>query len=573
MADAELRADLVTLQSSLLHDLQAMIAEHDSRTKAFLSKYNKSAGNEDEDLIPNKVASASQSETPLPVTSAAKKPKQPDEATPKQPVVEAKVKGSFFGKARPSAEFNSLAAVIPTAPVGSNQELDSKKRRSHQICAEDLAEFAETDIKISKKAMFSNGEKAKERLDEEYYDVVNFYHTEGVAQAIAKSALFQKITLGIISINAIYIGVDADRNKAETLLEADPGFVVTENFFCTFFTFELLVRFMAFAKKKSALRDAWFVFDSCLVALMVAETWVLSLLILAAGGGSENGPALPTGPLRLLRLLRLSRLVRLLRSLPDLLTLVNGMFAAAQAVLSSLFLIVMLNYVFAIIMHMFLKDIPELSESFGTLGLTMWTLILDGTFMDGTKSILDAVRMLDMVEAAGAFLAWSMVLTFTLYILLTNITVMNMLIGVLCEVVSQIKKRDEEKVAINFMKQHLRGMLEALDTDQNGQIAKEELQDLVKVPVAMKVLQELEVNPQYLMDLTESLFEQDADAGRAQEVTREELMEVILKVRGNRDVTMEDIVETRCDLRKVMYRMQEDIRLRFDMIMDTVSRH
>jgi len=410
-----------------------------------------------------------------------------------------------------------------------------------------------------KGAMFGKNEHKHEKLDEAAYDVCNFYKTEGVAQAIARSGLFGKITLAVISINAVYIGIDADRNTADTLLEADPPFQISENLFALFFTFELVVRFLAFKHKRNCLKDAWFVFDSFLVSLMVLETWCLSAILLLSGSSGSGGVALPTGPLRLLRLLRLSRLVRLLRSLPDLLTLVNGIFAASKAVTSSLVLIIVLNYVFAIMMHMFLKDVVALHDDFRTLGLTMWTLAMDGTFMDSTKERLDLLRSLESDPDFDSAMAWMMILVMFAYILLTNITVMNMLIGVLCEVVSEVKGRDQEKIAITFMKQHLRGMLEALDVDNNGQIAKDELADLLTVPVAVKVLEELEVNPSNLIDMTDSLFEADADAGRVQEVTREELMEVILKIRGNRAVQMEDIVETRCDLRKVISRNSQDM--------------
>merc|ERR1740121_153893 len=103
-------------------------------------------------------------------------------------------------------------------------------------------------------------------------------------------------------------------------------------------------------------------------------------------------------------------------------------------------------------------------------------------------------------------------------------------------------------------------MLIDLDKDCNGQISKDELQEVVMQEGAQQVLKELNVNPQYLMDLTESLFEDDKDAGRVQEVTREELMEVILKIRGNRDVTMQDLVEVQVDIRKVVHRRMDEMQ-------------
>eukprot|EP00930_Biecheleria_cincta_P025060 TRINITY_DN1787_c0_g1_i2.p1 TRINITY_DN1787_c0_g1~~TRINITY_DN1787_c0_g1_i2.p1 ORF type:complete len:689 (-),score=156.56 TRINITY_DN1787_c0_g1_i2:135-2180(-) len=409
------------------------------------------------------------------------------------------------------------------------------------------------------------------KLDEELYDVTMFYKKEGCSQAIARSEKFERLTLAIIAINAVYIGVDADNNEAPTMLEATAPYQICDNLFCAFFTVELAIRFLAFDSKKNCCRDRWFVFDSFLVGMMVAETWVLTLSLMIGGSGSSNGPNLPTGPLRLLRLLRLSRLVRLLRAMPELLTLINGIKAASRAVCSSLLLIILMNYVFSIVLLMFLGEVTdeEVQEHFGTLGMCMWTLALSGTFMDDTKSVFELLRNLETKQDEDGVnypwtLGWMNIIVFLLFVLLTNVTIMNMLIGVLCEVVSQVKKSDDEKIAIDFMKQYLRQMLVDLDTDENGQISKEELKEVVNRPRAIEVLNSLEVNPRYVMDVTEKLFEEDKEAGRVQEVTREELMEVILKIRGNREVTMQDLVEVQVDIRKVVHRRMDEMQRMFE---------
>ena len=74
---------------------------------------------------------------------------------------------------------------------------------------------------------------------------------------------------------------------------------VADHCFCAFFTFELMARFLAFAKKRSCIRDGWFKFDSVLVGLMILETWIMPFV---GGGGAGMGQA---SMLRLLRLLRL----------------------------------------------------------------------------------------------------------------------------------------------------------------------------------------------------------------------------------------------------------------------------
>jgi len=438
-----------------------------------------------------------------------------------------------------------------------------------------LADDDEDKHKQRKKAnLYSAPEQDLDvKLDEEVYDVANFYKKHGFCQGLARNDKFERFTLFVICVNAIYIGVDADNNDAATLLNAEWPYVVCDNFFCLFFTLELAIRFGAFEMKRNCLRDMWFVFDSVLVMLMVFETWLLTVGLMIAG--SADGSGLPTGPLRLLRLLRLSRLVRLLRSLPELLTLVNGMRAASRAVTSALMLIIGLNYVFAIVINMFLRDVTTESQNieakFSTLGLSMWSLALHGTFADAISDIMEDMRAIENEPEGDWPLGWSMITIFFFYVLLTNITVMNMLIGIVCEVVSEVKLGDEKNTAIDYLKRNLRQLLMELDEDDNNQISKSELHAASQIPRAREVLKELDVNVDNLIVLTEPLFEQDADAGREQEVTREELLNVILEMRGDRDVRMEDIVELRCDIRRFVHRQTNEMLKKTDEIAGHVA--
>jgi hypothetical protein len=233
--------------------------------------------------------------------------------------------------------------------------------------------------------------------------------------------------------------------------------------------------------------------------------------------------------------------------------------------MSSLMLILLVNYVFAIMFNMFLSEceLENIQPHFGTLGNCMWTLMMDGTFMDGTKDILQGMRdMPGQPDGKGGtydwHLPWLCIGLFLMYVLLTAVTVMNMLIGVLCEVVSTVQKEEDLNRAIDVMQKQLRDMLINLDEDQNGQISKDELQKVVKQEQACRVLQELGVNPEFVMDLTEALFEDDKAAGRVQEVTREELMKVILKIRGERELNMGDLVEVQVDLRRLVHRRMDE---------------
>ena len=63
----------------------------------------------------------------------------------------------------------------------------------------------------------------------------------------------------------------------------DTIFQVVEQTFCTYFFLEIMIRFGAFASKRRALMDPWFLFDAALVANMVVETWLVPIIIIAAG--------------------------------------------------------------------------------------------------------------------------------------------------------------------------------------------------------------------------------------------------------------------------------------------------
>merc|ERR1712151_917535 len=107
--------------------------------------------------------------------------------------------------------------------------------------------------------------------------------------------------------------------------------------------------------------------------------------------------------------------------------MVKGLRVASRAVCSSLLMLLIQTYVFAIPLHTFLKYEEKCSERFGTLVRTMFTLLMDGVFMDSTGPLMWQLLDMNYVHAVIAFM---------MFVLLSAMTMMNMLIGILCEVVS-----------------------------------------------------------------------------------------------------------------------------------------
>eukprot|EP00392_Amoebophrya_sp_AT5.2_P012611 g12718.t1 len=196
---------------------------------------------------------------------------------------------------------------------------------------------------------------------------------ESYSAMIARSQTFEFFTLAIIVFNGLWMGYDTDNNvdsegkATATLGDSEIDFVLMENFFCLYFTCEVLIRFAAFEKKRNCLNDIWFKFDGFLVGCMILETWIMPLVQGPKGGGEGSGTG-SLAILRLLRLIRLTRLVRLMRSVPELLTLLKGISTATKAVGSTLLLLFIALYVFAIIFKQNIgSNNPDFFDEYGSI--------------------------------------------------------------------------------------------------------------------------------------------------------------------------------------------------------------
>ena len=110
--------------------------------------------------------------------------------------------------------------------------------------------------------------------------------TEGRLAAFAKHPWFERTTMSVIFLNAIWISIDIEFNKADIISEADAGFVLVENLFCTYFTLELLIRYCLYKKTSSAFKDGPFHYEAafmCSVAVAVSRSVLFNCLSWSPG--------------------------------------------------------------------------------------------------------------------------------------------------------------------------------------------------------------------------------------------------------------------------------------------------
>jgi voltage-gated sodium channel len=179
---------------------------------------------------------------------------------------------------------------------------------------------------------------------------------------VARHGIFEKVTLTVIVLNVVWMMIDIDFNKHQP---PEVQYVIMDNFFCVFFCTELTIRFCAFAVKSDVCRDGWFVFDSFLVWLLVAETWVVDVILPLAGVDVAAAGFGDLAILRLLRLLRLTRIGRLMRVVPELLILIKGMVKSIRSVCLTFVLLFIITYVFAILLKQLAEPYNLTGEPFG----------------------------------------------------------------------------------------------------------------------------------------------------------------------------------------------------------------
>lgn len=450
---------------------------------------------------------------------------------------------------------------------------------------------------------------------------------------LSQQPWFQMTTLAVICFNALWIGVDVQANnprlRKNGKLPLEPTSTVIENLFCLYFTLELAIRFREFTRKLDCLKDGWFVFDGLLVFFMVIETWIMAA-ITAIIGGNSKGVLAKFSALRLLRLLRLTRMARLMNYVPELMTLVKGMLNAAKAVSFILMFLILCMYVFAIVFTAQLGD-PDAPEHkyaapywetdsdptgidlFGSLGDSMMTLFTRGVLCDNLAETLQAIKdrggkmecvfeteddsaggnatanesrrlTADYTAEACTRTGGSLLLfwVFIVFTILSAFCLLNMLIGVLCEVIENSAAAESEATQMRELREHMRDAFHQIDTSKDGLITQSEFQEMKKNNSVRESLEGLGVEAkdmnECLDQMQESLFvekvndpdmETSGDEKDRDGFTFEEFMQQLVHIRPDTPASALDIEV----LRIRVEREERDFNEKLDMIEEAISKN
>lgn len=449
----------------------------------------------------------------------------------------------------PNAIMDETPAPADTTVAVADEPAKPTRRGSNDSSLHSLCESIEGSLfghhdQVDQREELRN--KVKAMVEKPVYDVFDQYHPTGFFQAVAKNKYFDRFTVFVIFTNVIYIGVVADWNNAPNLLEASLGWQIGDNLFCSFFVLELTVRFMAFRHKRDCLRDAWFVFDFFLVALMVIDTWILTL-VLAVTGGTNAGSLGNASVLRILRLLRITRIARMLRSIPEVVILIKGMTAALRSVFFVMCLLILVLYAFGVALVQILQDAPSGQLLFPSVLFSMYTLVCSGMFCDNLSYTTGNV-MGDSYVALAVFFV---------FMVICLLTILNMLIGILVSVVDEVATREKDSMKAAFGVDRIRYIMLKIDDNNDGRISKREFLRILQVPEAARLFQELDVDAVGLVDLADYIFEK---GGKTQDgLSFDEFMRMIMKLRGSNIVTVRDLIDLNKSLALQMARLNSKV--------------
>jgi len=353
---------------------------------------------------------------------------------------------------------------------------------------------------------------------------------------LAGNKKFEMLTFFFIGINSLYIGADADYNartgKPADLYDSNTPvvFQICENIFCVYFTLEVAIRFIGYRRKRDSLTDAWFVFDFTLVTLMVLETWIFPIF-------GIGGQLAQFAVLRLLRLLRISRMARLMKKVPELMIIIKGMVASFRSVGCTAILQVLILYVWSILFvseyhEKGVDDPSTIAEFFGTMGKSMFTLFIMGTVLDDVTQSTNAIR-----ETGNMF----MLSLFVVFIVISSFTILNMLIGILCEVVSATAESEKTKTAESSVKEAITEIFDTIDLDQSGTITEKEFITMRDDPKVKSALEEMDIYQSQFARYCEILFKnQELPEGKTPTINFDTLIAVLMRLSPNNHINALD---------------------------------
>jgi len=176
---------------------------------------------------------------------------------------------------------------------------------------------------------------------------------------------------------------------------------------------------------------------------------------------------------------------------------------------------------------------------FNTVPDSMYTLTIHGIMPDHAGVLEDMTPK------------WYIAAIFLIFVFFSTFTIMNMLIGILCEVVSSVKSVEKEQMDIEMLHSTLQRVMDenAIDDDHDGLVSKAEFLMILEKPRALNALSKMGFDVVSLVDFADVLF--GDDPANEVKLTFPEFLAVLLQSRSTQAATQKDVRDLETFILKV----------------------
>ncbi len=224
---------------------------------------------------------------------------------------------------------------------------------------------------------------------------------------VKEHKIFQSIVIVAIILSAFLVGASTFK-ISDTLISI---FWFVDILITLFFIIEIIIRFIAEPNKKKFLKNGWNLFDTLIVFISII-------------------PIGPNSSILVFRLLRIFRVLRLISAVPELKELIEALLLSIKRVFYVSLLLFIILYIYA---------------SFGSI---LFSEADPGRWRDMGVSMITLVQVLTLSSWEQVMLPlqkiywWSWIYFFS-FIAIGSITVLNLIIAVLVDVVTNQKKNNK----------------------------------------------------------------------------------------------------------------------------------
>merc|ERR1719419_1165547 len=171
-----------------------------------------------------------------------------------------------------------------------------------------------------------------------------------------------------------------------------------------------------------------------------------------------------------------------------------------RSVLTVIFLLLLVMYMFAIAFTQLAKGTNLGQLHFSDVGESMYTLLIYGVFLDSLQNM-----SVDMEQDIFCLML------FFFFVVISALTLMNMLIGVLCEVVSAVSRGEKDSLHVNTVKEKLQQVLHNIGSNSDESISKFEFLTILGKTEVAEALRDVGVDPVGIVDFADYIFDEEAE--------------------------------------------------------------